>query len=431
MVQYTKLTIYRGKVCMYYSSGNGNSYRYNFGIPIKDFNIKELNKVKNSLKKNILPEEFSSYKREITEIMNYTNNEISEFKIKKGRKPTIEELKEIINRRSIEKNDIELPSFIDYLNLFIEEKKEKFNITNTPSSLKDYISFRNSILDFQLWLNNKLKVEKFNYEDIKKYFNFIRLERDPNSTYITRGKLDGKTIKKRFDTLKQFFNWCLLNKKLNVQNTIRDISIFLKEYPLIKITKDVMKQSLNIEQVKEIIKYPTTELSPPELKSREMFLVVLHTGMRISDLISLKKEHIFNIDGVYHIIRKSVKTRKEYDVEINDFIFEIIRKNNFNMKLMTEQKGNFYLKKFLSRIPEFHKETIYDNPESSPKRKYKLYEIITFHQGRRTFITNMLDDGRYSIIEVMMRTDHTKISTLEKYISPKGRNNKTILDLYS
>jgi integrase len=430
MVQYTKLMIYRERVCLYYASGDGNSYRYNFGISVKDFNTKELSKLKNSLKKNLLPEELSTYKREITELMEYTNNEISYFKSTNGRKPTIEELKQIIQSKSshIKKED-EL-NLIDYLNQFINEKRDKFNITNTISSLKDFISFRNSILDFQLSLGYELFVELLNYEMIKKYFNFIHSERDKNLTYITRGKLDGKTIKKRFDTLKQFYNWCLLNKRLEVQNTIKDISTFLKEYPLSKITKDVKKQSLTTQQVIEIINFPTSELPTSELKAREMFLVVLHTGMRISDLITLKKEHIFCIDGVYIIKRKSIKTRKEYEVELDDYIYEIIRKNDFNMRLMSEQKGNIHIKKFLSRIPEFHKETIYETPDSNPKRKYKLYEIITFHQGRRTFITNLLDSGEYSIVEVMTRTDHTKISTLEKYVSPKSKNKRTMLNLY-
>jgi integrase len=431
MVQYTKLTIYRGIVCMYYSSGGGKSYRYNFGISVKDFNNKELSKLKNSLKKNLLPEEFSIYKKEITEMMEFTNGKISSFKRVSGRKPTVEELKEIISRKS---KDVEKEgelTFIDYLNQFIILKEEKFNTTNTKASLKDYVSFRNSILDFQLFLGYELKVEVFDYNRIKKYFNFLYLDRDNSFTYITRGKLDGKTIKKRFDILKQFYNWCFLNKKLDVKDLIRDIDNFLKDYPLIKFTKDVKKQSLTNQQVKEIINYPASELPVPEYKAREMFLVVLHTGMRISDLISLKKEHIFFINGIHHIKRKSIKTRKEFVVEINDYIYEIIKKNDFNMKLISAQKGNKYIKKFLSRIPEFHKDTIYDDPESEPKRKYKLYEIITFHQGRRTFITNLLDDGRLSTVEVMMRTDHTKLSTLEKYVSQKDRNSKTILNLYN
>mgnify|MGYP001546539184 FL=1 len=100
------------------------------------------------------------------------------------------------------------------------------------------------------------------------------------------------------------------------------------------------------------------------------------------------------------------------------------------MNLMTAQKGNEYLKKFLSKIDLFQIETnYYKSSDIDNQVRYKLYEIMTFHQGRRTFITNMLDKG-YSAVEVMRRTDHTKISTLEKYVSPKGYSQKNKLNLY-
>jgi integrase len=98
------------------------------------------------------------------------------------------------------------------------------------------------------------------------------------------------------------------------------------------------------------------------------------------------------------------------------------------MKLMTNQKSNLYLKELLSKYDLFNTKTKYINPETDSN--YHLYEVISFHQGRRSFITNLLDCG-YSVVEVMERTDHTKVSTLEKYVSPKGYGKRNILNLWS
>lgn len=423
--------IYRETLCMYYSSGNGKCFRYNFGIRMSDFNEKTKTKIKNSLKKNIIPDELLEYQKEITEIVDYTNKEISSFKLKNGRKPTIEELRQMLDyRTSIIQEEEKKTNFLEYLNEYLNHKEKKFIKNKTISSLKDYKSFRNSILDFQLLLNKNLEILDFNLTLLEKYFDFIFGDREYNEHYITRGKLDGKTIKKRFDTLKTFYNWCLLYKKLEVQDILNDIIIFKKDNDFTKITKDVKRVSLTIQQVQLIKNYPYESLSSPEKKSREMFLVVLYTGMRISDLTTLRKEHIFFDKERIFIKRKSVKTKKIYEVEIDKFIYQIIEKNNFNMKLLSDQKSNLYIKVFLSKIPEFQIETIYENNSVNPPKKYKYYELITFHTGRRTFITNLIDNRGLSITDIKSITDHTQITTIEKYVSWKGGDKKSILDLY-
>jgi predicted XRE-type DNA-binding protein len=163
MVQYAKLMIYRESICLYYANGNGNSYRYNLGIRICDFNEKVKSKIKISIKKNIIPDEILSYKREIQEIFEIVNNEISSFKVKKGRKPTIDEFKNILKSRTTanqEKEEVEEIKFffIEYLNEFLNHKEIKFIQSQTISSLKDYKSFRNSILDFQLFTKRNLEI---------------------------------------------------------------------------------------------------------------------------------------------------------------------------------------------------------------------------------------------------------------------------------
>lgn len=433
MVQNVKLTIYRDSLSMYYSSGNGNSFRHNFGINLSSLSEKEKNKLKTALKRNDLTDELSLHKHEVQEVVNYSNTQISLFKIKYGRKPSIEEFKEILRNRTAPSNEKNGLSFLGIYEEFLNEKREQFLIINkTPNSLKDFISFKNSFIDMELSLGRKLKINEFDYQLVKKYFDFLYLERPKNLIYLTQGKLDGKTIKKRFDTLKNFFSWVEEMKDIDVDNTHKAIRQFLKKYPLQKITKDVKKYSLSVQEVRLIIDYPTENLPSPEQKAREMFLVAVHTGMRISDLISLSKENITEINEVKYVIGKTKKTNKPFQVEINDFIFNIIQRNNFNMKLMSEQKGNHYLKKFLSRIPAFQVESIYFDEKSqlNPKRKLKVFELISFHQARRTFTTNLLDDGRLSIVEVMARTGHSKVSTLEKYVSPKGSNDRKVLDLY-
>jgi integrase len=86
---------------------------------------------------------------------------------------------------------------------------------------------------------------------------------------------------------------------------------------------------------------------------------------------------------------------------------------------MSNDKANQYLKEVLAGIDEF----CIDEPGYKYKfqRVPRLWELITFHQGRRTFITNLIKRN-LSLYEVQKRTDHKKIRTLEEYISPDKEN---------
>jgi hypothetical protein len=121
MVHYVKLVIYRESLCLYYSSGNGNCFRLHFGIRISNFNEKIKTKIKNSLKKNLIPDEFLPFQEEIKDVFEFTNKEISKYKLNKGRKPTIEELKEILNNRIETNGEGEKTTFLDYYYEFLVE----------------------------------------------------------------------------------------------------------------------------------------------------------------------------------------------------------------------------------------------------------------------------------------------------------------------
>lgn len=96
---YVKLIIYRNGVSLYYSSGNGNSYRRNLGIKLNHLNEEQIKKVESSFKKHTIPDELLNHKDEITSITNYANNKISSFKIKNGRKPTVDEFRQMMNSK--------------------------------------------------------------------------------------------------------------------------------------------------------------------------------------------------------------------------------------------------------------------------------------------------------------------------------------------
>jgi integrase len=438
MNKHLSYVIYRDTLCLYYSK-NSAAFRYNLGFNFSHLNKVEIKKIKNLLKKRILPDELEENNDEIQKEVKKVSNLIQSFQLSYGKPPSIPELKQLLKLKTEEVVEISDSSvlspialLVDTYNTFLDEKRKKFS--DKPESLKDYVSFRNSLIDYEKYYHIKLLNNSFNKATLNQYFEFLQAGRPKNEGYITLGKLDGKTIKKRFDILKQFYRW--INSKLEdtFKKELFILTQAISEIDLVKITKKVARIKLTPQQIHLIQDF---YLSPetPEYKARDMFLVALYTGMRISDLITLNQDHIQTIrednETYYFVVREAVKTKGKYTVQLDDYVVNILSKYGYNMKLMSPQKANLYLKKLLSKIPEFQSETGHTKIGQNNKvRKLKLYEIITFHQARRTFITTMLDKG-FTISEAMERTDHKKVSTFEKYVSEESKLKIKKLNLYS
>jgi len=414
--------VFRNGLYLYYSRKEMDNVRVNLNITLNNFSPKEINQIKSLLKKGKFPSLLEPYREEIEVIKNKFNNLITEYKKEYLILPSVREFRILIKN----KTDIQSDNLLQLLNKFIDEKRKDF--IQSPSSLKDFISFKNSLIDYQMKYNTKLYLNSLTRDFIRTYFNFLQETREPNKGFKTKGNLDGKTIKKRLDVLKYFTKWYSTEKK-DFKHYNNIISILNEQtFKTKKITKEVKKVSLSLNQIRflqELDLKGNTTLC----KVRDMFVFVCQTGLRFSDLISLKIEHIEKINDNFYIYRQSKKTKdKFYRVEISETLFQIFEKYGYNLNLMSNQKSNEYLKELLSNYEIFHSETKYINKKTN--KPYLFYEIVSFHQGRRSFITNLLDSG-YSIIEVMERTDHTKVSTLEKYVSSKGYGNRNILNLWS
>jgi integrase len=387
------------------------SIRINLNINLSGFSEKEIAQIKQQLKKRKFPNTLEQFREEIDSVQKSYNDKIKEFKKVRLSLPSVDEFKHLIKKTDSD-------NFLSVFDIFIEEKKIDFE--DTPSSLKDYISFKRSIIDYETHNSTSLSIPNLNRDFVRDYIQFLKTPREKN--YLTKGNLSGKTIRKRTDVLKYFFKWYSnRTEKYTQYNLIKSV-IEQHKFNI----KDSKKITFSTEQISFLKSLNLTE-NTPFGKVRDMFLVVLQTGMRFSDLITLSKEHIIQINGTYHIRRKAIKTKdKVYTVEISEDLYNIITKYNFNLNLLSNQKANFYLKQLLSEYDIFRNNTQYKNGNTM----YKFFELATFHQARRSFITNLLDNN-FSLVEVMSRTDHKKISTLEKYVTPKDVGAHNILHLWN
>ena len=225
--------------------------------------------------------------------------------------------------------------------------------------------------------------------------------------YLNLKKQKNSTIEKEFELLKWFFKWA--NKKGyykgNVHNDFN---------PKFKKVEDEQIICLNFEEIKALqgIEFKEKSLE----RAKDVFLFCCFTGLRYSDVLKLKKADIKN-DHILVVMQKTAKTIK---VELNKFSNEILKKyenceNEFALPVISNQKMNDYLKT-IGRECGLNEEVNIVSYRGSVRieEKFKKWELLTTHCGRRTFVANAISLGVPTKV-IMKWTGHSTESAMKPY----------------
>ncbi|WP_247237716.1 site-specific integrase [Telluribacter sp. SYSU D00476] len=155
--------------------------------------------------------------------------------------------------------------------------------------------------------------------------------------------------------------------------------------------KQVDSIYLNEEEIQLLLKLDLS--SEPRLeKVRDLFIVGCFTGLRFSDLTSIRAENI-SPDFKY-FKTKTVKTEEYLEIPIHPVVSKIMEKymgktSNCLPPSISNQKMNEYLKEIgeLANLSEnvalFKKKGM-----TRTQKKVSKFELITCHTARRSFATN-------------------------------------------
>lgn len=132
----------------------------------------------------------------------------------------------------------------------------------------------------------------------------------------------------------------------------------------------------------------------PVEKVRDMFIFACYTGLSYSDLVKIRKEDIIKQGDDYCIKDKRLKTNVPYTIVLLPQAMDILRKYNYCLNLMSNQKCNENLK-LIAHMADIHLN-------------------LTMHVGRHTFATWALGKG-VGIETVSKMLAHTNVTMTEKY----------------
>ncbi|MDG6881507.1 Tyrosine recombinase XerD [Phocoenobacter uteri] len=271
------------------------------------------------------------------------------------------------------------------IELFLDNLWQEYGLSDNTVA-----SYRQDLELFSLWLaENKtfLTVDRF---DLQQFFG-ERLEQGYKSSSSAR----------MLSCLRKFFRFLYVEKY-----RADDPSVLLKSP---RKTQSLPK-SLSEDQVSDLLNAPNT-LDPIELRDKAMLELLYATGLRVTELISLKLDNINLRQGVVRVIGKGDKERlvpigEEASYWIDEF-FEYARplllRNEQSDVLFPSRRGTQMTRQtFWHRIKYYAVLADIESEKLSP------------HILRHAFATHLVNYGA-DLRVVQMLLGHSDLSTTQIY----------------
>lgn len=288
----------------------------------------------------------------------------------------------------------------------IKEFKKYKRINTTDGTMKEYRTVFKALRQFQEKEKRKLSLIDFNkdfYIDFETY-----LSKKKNPTNPDHGLLND-TIYKYISTLRVFLKWCHTEGHHIHPYTFENHKSTFKR----KAYNDIVV--LTLGEIDQLEKLDLSHNSSNE-RVRDLFLFMIYTGQRFSDVINFCKSDFNNNKWIFI----SKKTKKRVIVPFYGYIangLRILEKYDYKFPKITNQNFNKNIKHVgvLAEINNSVRIIRYSGKKEIVIEKPK-HKFMKSHMGRRTAVTILLSKG-IPIPLIQKLTQHSDIRTLMKYNS--------------
>lgn len=307
-------------------------------------------------------------------------------------------------------NDDKMLSRADLVNMLVPVAEVMESRVGLVSGYKQYIEINKhqrklgSIKNYNTTFGHLSKFTKGNdlgLADVNTQFYEEFLE-----YLMTQKKLENNTVGANIKNLKAFMQWAF-DRGYHENLTYKKFKVLKEKKPVIFLTKD------EFEKIDQLDLSEKTRLE----KVRDLFILQCATGLRFSDLSSLREENLKSD----HFLVTTIKVTKTIMIPYNSYSKKIIEKYPDGLPIISEQKYNKFLKDLCEEAKIDESVYFYRIVGSKRENLYKpKYQFISSHTARRTFITQSLERGIPPEV-IMEYTGHSDIGTLMRYVGITDR----------
>lgn len=323
------------------------------------------------------------------------------------------------NRSPLTKREAPTNELYNFIDTYINDHKA----TREPGSLSVYKSLKNHLQHFQNDKKIKVTFDSIDYKFFQDFQNYLVTPRTvlkPSKIKLNEPKwkeikLNNTTVAKQLSTLKTFLNYARMHGH-KIPDQYKEFKIKKENLEVIALTSEEFEILFGLDLT------ANNKLS----QVRDVFCFACATGLRFSDILQLKREHIKKED-----IRLVVKKTKEMlSIPLTPYSQSILERYaavHKPLPLISNQKTNDYIKELckLAGINEAV-EIVRFRGSKRETTVYPKYELISVHTGRKTFCTLSLEKGM-SAEEVMQISGHKDYQSFKRYVKITEKRTKVVM----
>lgn len=387
-----------------YFKNEGRKFVYSSGEVIcpNDWDFENL-QPKNLNGRTAKAEQLRVIKRQLDRYSNFFNDLVNNYKLT-NRELLISDVKEEFDIEFKRTKAIS-NKFFDVYDIFLDLKRNDFtDEANSATTIKRYEYNKKLLLDFQKSTNIRVHFNQINNSFYNKFIEYCIKEKQYNTN----------TLRRNIGLFKTFLFWAVEN------NHTYKLDFKKFKTPKAQQTDEI---ALTMEQVKEVFEFDFKGNLKLE-KVRDLFVFGCATGMRISNYSTIKKKDIEN-DLIK--VRDKKNPDKALEIPLNDFSSYLLKKYDYNLPTLSNQKFNDYIKEVFQTIgyTQEVKKTVKIGRDIVEQIS-PLYERITSHTARRSFITIMKNKKIPDKI-IMGFTGHKSLEVFNKYYKPNEDDKKEFM----
>lgn len=304
--------------------------------------------------------------------------------------------------------------FASFIENFAKESETRVNNRSgkiiSPRTIQKYKTTKSIIEEFEKLKKIRLKITDIDLAFHRQFVSFLTTEKKYSKT----------VIEKNISTIKGFIKEAKEQKLETSPEAESKKFTFTRDEPI-----DTYLTETEINLIYNL------DLSGDERldNTRDLFIIGLWTGLRISDLSRIQH---FLINENRIIVAETQKTGSTIEIPIHFQVKRILAKrNNQPPKIISSQKFNKYVKEVCEKagITEKILGNI-KNPKTNRKEKsyYPKWKLISSHTCRRSFATNLY--GKQDNATIMAITGHKSHAQFMKYIKTTQKEHTEKLAKY-
>ena len=284
---------------------------------------------------------------------------------------------------------------VDAIDLF-----HQYVLVEKGLSKQTWVSYLEDLQAFFNYFNNKKDTDDLLETDL---YEFLKFE-------LSLGK-SVSTALRRLSSTRSFY--VFLKKEGHYLGNIPEIETPKKPKHL--------PNCLSEEEIDKLLEVPDMT-SPSGIRDRAMLETMYASGLRVSELLNLKRGQINLNKGIINVFGKGAKERK---VPIAEYACDFIRKYINDVRNKSEYKNSEYL--FLNKSGEPLSRIYFFKQVRKYAELAGIEMTLSPHTLRHSFATHLLNHGaQLRMVQGML--GHTNIATTQIYTHVSSEKLKSDYD---